>query len=203
MPQCPHCQSNQSEGAKFCSACGAALLATSQASRLHPRSQLANVEEEVLWRGSFSAKGLIHAWLLALLVTVALPLGGWATQADRYAWSAIGGGILLVWCGLLAWLIYEKLNVSYELTNLRLIHRSGILLRRTDRIELIDMNDVSHEQGIVERIFHVGTIEVTSSDRSHPVIVLAGIENVEQVAMLIDDARLRERARRGVHVEQI
>jgi hypothetical protein len=33
--------------------------------------------------------------------------------------------------------------------------------------------------------------------------VLPGIENIKHVASLFDDARLAERRRRGLHVEQI
>ena len=111
--------------------------------------------------------------------------------------------VAFVWVGLAILLFLQRLNVHYELTDQRLIHRSGILLRKTNRIELIDMDDVSHEQGLIERMFDVGTIEISSSDRSDPVIQLPGISSVEEIAMLIDDARRRERIRRGIHIEQI
>ena len=164
---------------------------------------MADEHETVLWTGSFSSKGLIHSWLLALLLTVVMPIGGAYVQADRIEWMVICGILTIVWLGLAFLLLVYKLNVHYELTDQRLIHRSGILLRRTNRIELIDIDDVSHEQGLIERFFDVGTIEITSSDRSHPVILLPGIDHVDHVATLIDDARRRERMRRGIHIEQI
>jgi hypothetical protein len=49
----------------------------------------------------------------------------------------------------------------------------------------------------------VGTIRIMSHDRSDPDLVLRGIQNVPAVAKLMDDARLAERRRRGLHVEQI
>lgn len=164
---------------------------------------MADQDESVLWTGSFSAKGLIHSWLLAILLSIVLPIGGLTVQADGVAWAVILAVIGLVWIGLLILLGFQKLNVHYELTDQRLIHRHGILLRRTNRIELIDIDDVSHEQGLIERFFDVGTIKITSSDRSHPVMLLPGIDHVDRVAMLIDDARRRERMRRGIHIEQI
>ena len=171
--------------------------------RLRGRSSLAEHDEEIIWEGSFSSRGLVHSWLLAILITIVLPVGGAWVQARQAEWFVIGGVIALVWLWLGSLLAFYKLNVRYVLTNRRLIHRTGILWQRTDRLELIDMNDVSHEQSIIERLFNVGSIEITSSDRSHPYIELTGIKDVEGVAMLIDDARLSERARRGVHVEQI
>lgn len=166
-------------------------------------SPLADNQEEILWSGTFSAKGLLHSWLLAVLLTIVMPIGGKLVEADQFEWIVIVAIIAVVWLSLLLLLLVQRLNVHYELTNQRLIHRSGIFLRRTNRIELIDMDDVSHEQGLIERFFDVGSIEITSSDRSHPFIQLRGIDHVDEVAMLIDDARRQERIRRGIHIEQI
>jgi hypothetical protein len=49
----------------------------------------------------------------------------------------------------------------------------------------------------------VGTVRITSSDRSTPEFVLVGIEDVRKVAVLIDEARRNERRKRGVHIESI
>ena len=95
--------------------------------------------------------------------------------ASYTEWLVLVAIIALVWLGLGLLLLFQKLNVHYELTNRRLIHRSGILLRRTYRMELIDIGDVSHEQGIIERLIDVGMIEITSSDRTHPIMELPGI----------------------------
>ena len=65
------------------------------------------------------------------------------------------------------------------------------------------MDDVSYDQGIIERLLGVGTIRVTSSDRTHPEIALRGIDGVHEVATMMDDARRRERLRRGLHIEAV
>ncbi len=214
--RCPNCDTDLQDSARFCHACGSEIEAdTFRRSGTRDRrfgrtrresdrrSSMADPNETNLWAGTFSAKGLIHSWLLAALITIVLPIGGIAVNASQFEWNILLGIVVFVWFGLGLLLFFQKLNVHYQLTDQRLIHRSGILLRRTNRIELIDMDDVSHEQGLIERLFDVGTIEIYSSDRSHPKIELPGISNVEQVAMLIDDARRRERIRRGIHIEQI
>jgi len=71
------------------------------------------------------------------------------------------------------------------------------------RIEVIDIDDVSYTQGPVERIFGVGTIQLTSSDRSHPTLSMIGIGEVTEVAGLLDDIRRAERRRRSLHIESI
>jgi membrane protein YdbS with pleckstrin-like domain len=79
----------------------------------------------------------------------------------------------------------------------------GLLWRQTDRIEVIDIDDVAFTQGPVERVFGLGTVRITSSDQSHPELSLPGIENVQIVAGLIDDARRNERRRRGLYIESV
>ena len=49
------------------------------------------------------------------------------------------------------------------------------------------------------RFVGVGTIRIESSDRSHPELLLVGIEKVDEVAKLIDDCRRKERLRRERH----
>ena len=95
----------------------------------------------------------------------------------------------VIWVILLGVLAYRKLSISYRLTTQRFIHQAGILSRVTNRIEVLDMDDVTFQQGIVDRIMGTGTITILSSDKSHPKLVLKGIDNVQNVSELIDNTR--------------
>ena len=121
--------------------------------------------------------------------------GAWSNS-----WLAISA---LLWGWFAILLAYRKLTVKYQLTTQRFIHEAGLLKRVTDRIEVIDIDDVTFEQRILERMVGVGTIKLVSSDRTHPVLLMRGIENVKQVASQIDDLRRKERRRRGLHIEAI
>ena len=111
--------------------------------------------------------------------------------------------MILPWVYSFAVLTYRRMSVHYLLSTQRFIHESGILRRVNNRIEVLDMDDITFEQGLLERFSGVGTIRIMSHDRSDPELELRGIEKVQEVARLIDDARLAERRRRGLHVEQI
>ena len=157
--------------------------------------------EEELWEGGYSAKDLVGTWVmlalgsvallilplfiefLALKVSVVLIVVGWLVGAVLYGW--------------------RRFSVHYELTSQRFIHQTGILTRNTDRIEVIDIDDVSFTQGPVQRMLGVGRITITSSDRSHPLLHMIGIADVKSVAGLIDDVRRKERRRRSLHIEAI
>ena len=83
------------------------------------------------------------------------------------------------------------------------MHRDGILVRQMDRIEMIDIDDVSYRQGPIQILLNVGSIRIVSSDTSHPQLDMPGIADVRMVADLIDDARRNERRNRGLHIESI
>ncbi len=100
-------------------------------------------------------------------------------------------------------LVYRRLAIRYRLTNQRLFHEHGILRRVTDRIEVIDMHDITFEQGIVERLLGIGTIRIKSNDKTDPDFWLRGIEHVGDVAHELDRVRRAEQIRRGLYLEQM
>jgi uncharacterized membrane protein YdbT with pleckstrin-like domain len=153
-------------------------------------------KEQDLWAGGYSGKAMYGTWLIGGLVTIGLVAG-------MFFFPLVGIGIPVLWIFLGLALVYQKLSVHYELTTQRFIHKRGILKRVTDRIEVIDIDDVTYEQGIIQRMLDVGTIRINSSDRTHPELVLSGIDGVANVANTIDDVRRKERRKRGLHIESI
>ncbi len=155
--------------------------------------------EETLWTGCYSPKAMIGTWSLTLVVSIALIA---CAIIYRQPPAMITLGIIaLGWGVVFAVYLARRLGLSYELTTQRFIHQSGLLTRRTDRIEVIDIDDVSFKQGPIQRILDVGTIDIASTDRSHPHLIMRGISEVKQVAGLIDDVRRRERKRRSLHIQ--
>ena len=160
--------------------------------------------EEDLWEGRYSPRAMIGKWVLAGFITVVLLIVIFFIGVDKgWLWMTWLVICVLMWGGFAMQLAYRKFTYKYYLTTQRFIHESGLLKRVTDRIEVIDIDDVSFEQRIVERILGVGTIRITSSDRSHPELYLRGIEKVKDVAGQIDDIRRKERRRRGLHIESV
>jgi len=171
---------------------------------LAAQRKLADEPEKELWKGTYSNKAMIGAWLACGLVSVALlAIGVWLMHWIPWVWWVVLVVVLLIWPYHYLLLKYRRLSVRYRLTSQRFFHEVGILRRVTDRIEVIDMDDITFEQKLLERLVGVGTIRITSSDRSHPLLMLRGIERVKKVAEMMDDARRAERIRRGLHIEQI
>ncbi|TWU42866.1 PH domain-containing protein [Novipirellula artificiosorum] len=157
--------------------------------------------EENLWSGRYSSKAMLGSWIAmvaASIVVLMLPF----FVSSFPLWLS---GVLLILIWVIGVLIYawRRLGFHYQLTTQRFIHKTGIITQRTDRIEVIDIDDVSFTQGPVQRMFGVGTIRLTGSDRTHPELSMLGISNVSEVAGLIDDIRRKERRRRSLHIESI
>ncbi|TWU50924.1 Bacterial membrane flanked domain protein [Rubripirellula tenax] len=158
-------------------------------------------EEETLWAGGYNPKAMLGTWILMAMISIALLILPFFVSPLSMGIAV--GLIALIWvvgCLLYA---YRRLGYHYELTTQRFIHQTGILSRQTDRIEVIDIDDVSFSQGPVQRMFGVGNIELTGSDRTHPTLSMLGIGNVKDVSGLIDDIRRKERRRRSLHIESI
>jgi hypothetical protein len=160
-------------------------------------------EAEVeLWRGGYSPKAMIGNWVASGLIGLVLLIIAVLWTHGIWFWLLVLAAFLP---GLysLALLLYRKMSVHYLLTSQRFIHESGVLRRLTNRIEVLDMDDISFEQGLVERLMGVGTIRIFSSDVSNPQLFLRGIENVAEVSNLFDNTRRAERRKRGLHIENI
>jgi membrane protein YdbS with pleckstrin-like domain len=168
-----------------------------------PYGNAADEPESHLWQGAYSPRAMLGGWLIAGMITILLVVAAIWWQFASYVWIAVIVIILVSWLYVLILLAYRKITVRYELTTQRFVHQRGFLRRTTDRIEVIDIDDVTFTQGLLERLAGVGTIILLSSDRSNPKLTMRGIENVKHVADLIDNARRAERRRRGLHIEQI
>jgi membrane protein YdbS with pleckstrin-like domain len=215
---CKSCGAKVAEDSVFCPRCGAQLnngeaaspetaideKRSPGASRLRPagsRGAGKQPPEEELWTGTYSAKAMVGpAAGLGVVTVVAVVI---AALFAPPALIFVGLGAVVLWAILGLVLLYKRLTVRYRLTTFRLFHESGLLSRKRDRIEVIDINDVTLSQRIIERMFNVGTIHIDSSDKSHPDFDMPGIENVRYVADLFDNTRRAERERRGLFMENV
>ncbi|HEX6962280.1 MAG TPA: PH domain-containing protein [Lacipirellula sp.] len=208
--KCPQCGTEAPAGAAFCSACGAQLTSSaapppSPKQRLSPAARSADPEdaEEVLWEGRFSKLAMIGSWLGAGLFTLAVVVAGFLVPFDGAMWTWAAVAIGIVWVALVLKLLYQQLSIRYMVTTQRLVHEHGLLWRQSDRIEAIDVDDVTVIQGPIARMVGVGNVKVVSSDQSTPVFFLQGIDDVRNVATMIDEVRRKERRKRGVHIETV
>ncbi len=161
----------------------------------------ADEDEELLWSGGYTPKAMVGTWIAITLASIGLLVLPFFVEPFTIGMAIAIIGLLWTLACLLYG--YRRLGFHYELTTQRFIHQTGVLHRQTDRIEVIDIDDVSFTQGPVQRMLGVGKIQLTGSDRTHPDLSMIGIADVKKVSGLIDDIRRKERRRRSLHIESI
>jgi membrane protein YdbS with pleckstrin-like domain len=225
--KCDECGGSVADTATFCSHCGARLeagddkarqdadasepnagrgsakIARGSAGGKRGNSRGAQPAEQELWSGTYSPKAMIGPAIGCVVVSVLSMIAVAAFSNTPGSRWALVIGLAVLWTALGLTLLYRRITVRYRLTTYRLFHDTGLLSRTGNRIEVIDVDDVTVHQRIIERMFGVGTINIASSDRTDPNLRLPGIENVRDVADLIDGTRRAERHRRGLHIESI
>lgn len=207
---CPACQAEMPNDALFCAKCGQRLQDSTTgvptpADKLRQRGASPDEPETNLWQGGFSPKAMIGYWLLAAVITIAgiTAAAIFGQNTDGAAWLLVGLLSVALWLGLILYYLYLRYGMSYELTSQRLIHRIGIFSQTMNRIEVIDIDDVSTHQTFIERMLGVGTIRILSTDTSHPLLSIRGIDEVKRIANMIDNVRRDERRRRGMYIETV
>ena len=124
-------------------------------------------------------------WLRGTLV-------GWLTLLL----CLVGVGFLII---LVQWV--RNLDMTYELTEDRLILRKGIFVKSVDEIELYRVKDVRMDFTLINQWAGIGTISIDSSDETTRAgaLVMPHIERAaerrEELRRLIDAARQKRRVR--------
>ena len=108
----------------------------------------------------------------------------------------VGVGFLII---LVQWV--RNLDVTYELTEDRLILRKGIFVKSIDEIELYRVKDVRMDFTLINQWAGIGTISIDSSDETTRAgaLVIPHIERAaerrEELRRLVDAARQKRRVR--------
>lgn len=198
---CPKCNMAAPAEAAFCPKCGTNLATGAKAEA--PRSgarTIADAPEETLWEGRFSPKAMFGTWIFLGIVAVAAIVGAVVMMFSTwrgYWWLPIVAMLVLAAVVAVRYFI-KRVGTRYRLSNHRFFHEEGILNRKVNPIDLITITDVSWEQGFIERMLGVGRVKIMSSDTSDPVLWVEGIEDIQNVATMIDKTRREEMMRRRV-----
>ena len=101
--------------------------------------------------------------------------------------------ITIFWLGLgILVALLRSFSNRYRVTNQRVIWTHGLISQKDEEVEFIRVRDSSFNQGILQRIFGIGTISIVSTDASAPIFHLH----------LKNPRDWRERIRQLVHEEK-
>lgn len=104
-----------------------------------------------------------------------------------------------IWQDKKRWLFFglPLTFTNYGLTEEKLIIKKGFFTLITDEVRLYRILDLSLKQTLIQRIFNLGTISVTSNDRSLGNFELKNIKNPEVTKELlsknVEEERIKKR----------
>ncbi|MCB9852144.1 MAG: PH domain-containing protein [Phycisphaerales bacterium] len=212
---CHACGKRIHPASRFCRHCGAKSLAKVNTPDNDPKKFLTGgkpapppdvhhdpAQELPVWHGRPAWRAFSPTWLVWFAMSVALLLvassyGGRPLVQAVWVFIAGSGVGLFVRDALI---VYSR---RYHLTTQRLFVHRGILVRVTDQMELIRVDDVRQSQSILDRILNTGHLEIFSSDETDETIRLRSIPDPEHVAEEIRVNTRGVRNKGSIAVEKI
>lgn len=149
-------------------------------------------EEAIIWKSSPSQLLNIGSYIMALILAAGIVVGGTFFPP---AFAA-----LLIPALWMAWKYLVVKCRVYELTSQRLRLYEGVFNRKIDELELYRVKDTNIEQPFWFRMFGLGNVNLTTSDRSHGEVSILAVRDVtavrehvrKHVESLRDQKRVRE-----------
>jgi uncharacterized membrane protein YdbT with pleckstrin-like domain len=145
---------------------------------LHP-------SEHVLFSGHPSWRSALAFYLKGLVL---------ALVAGAIVWFAASHGAgVAVFVGLLALAIVvgfvKRMGTHYIVTNERLHIRRGIVSRRVQETRLDRVQNVNTDQGVIERVLRIGTVDFDTAGTDDSDFTFAGVASPADVVAAVDRAQ--------------
>ena len=204
---CNSCGRELAPDSRFCNRCGVpqSALDTSPSARgadgrnAPPPSGGGDVsrDEQEVWRGRPSGKAMAGSWLAWIVwMTFLATLRIFVLQSwEKWINYALAGAVALPALWILVRTAGIKMSLRYRLTTHRLFVERGVIARAITEIELFRIDDVSVSQGILDRIFGIGTVSLAASDVDTPKLDLVAVERPVEVKERIRECVRTARAR--------
>ena len=145
--------------------------------------------ERVLFAGHPSLRAAPGYVLKGLLV--AAVVGLIAALVDSTG-TGVGAGVV-VFGIILAIGFLVRIATTYTITNHRLHIKRGIIARKTQEARLERVQNVNTDQGVLDRILQVGTVDFDTAGTTDSDFSFRGIAQPEKVVRAVDQAQ-REHA---------
>lgn len=122
-----------------------------------------------------SLKTFAGLYLVLGALAVAIAWAGLTFDTGLPPLAVAGAGLLPLVIGIVySWLV--RLGTAYSLYQDSLEVQTGLLARRVDNLQLFRVRDLGLRQSVLQRIFGVGDVMVTSTDQSTPHLAIRGVQ---------------------------
>lgn len=151
------------------------------------------------WRYQIGSVGMFIVVTLLVVIVIAFVI---QNQNKSWLWW-LGALVVLAFALRTGWiLLVHVYGTRYRLTSQRLFIDRGLLSRTTDQLELIRVDDVRVRQRVVDRLFHIGSVDVLSTDVSDAKMSIVGIAGPDAVAEHIR-TNMRQLRQKSLFIENL
>ena len=156
-------------------------------------------QEVVYYEGSPLLRGelgLMVIWLSLGVIVAAVPVLFLMIDGDYppwWLWLLVPVGLALFFIPAL----WVKRN-RFKITNYRIDYEHGLVTTNVDTLELWHVDDVRMRQGPLDKLFGVGTIYVSSNDRSTPELELRSVSRPRPLFESLKQRVIAVKRQRGV-----
>jgi membrane protein YdbS with pleckstrin-like domain len=114
----------------------------------------------------------------------------------------LGLGVFIVVCLILFYKAWKIRMTHYEVSPDRIEYGEGIFDRKVDNLDMFRVVDIKLRRNILDCVVGVGTVILTTSDKSHPEFEFKKIKNSRELYDTIKKASLSaDRRTNVIHVE--
>jgi uncharacterized membrane protein YdbT with pleckstrin-like domain len=149
---------------------------------------MTSTQEEIIWQGSQSQVLNFGIFILMIIIAVIITV----LSLMFFPITAVLAAVPLFYM-FVKWLVVK--NHKYKVTTERIFYTTGIFSKRTEAMELYMVRDVDMYEPFWQRLFKLGNIAITSSDKTAQNFLLKA---VPKPAELLNNIRKNVEIRRDV-----
>ncbi|NLE28115.1 MAG: PH domain-containing protein [Phycisphaerae bacterium] len=159
-----------------------------------------DVAEDVLLLVRPSLAAMANSFILGIVIIAVGIFAGFMMNDPSGVMVALGvGGLVVIWLG--GKIVILKC-ISWRIGQDRIEYERGVLNRSMDNLDMFRVTDVRLHCTLMDRLWGIGTVEILSSDETHPVLLLEKIRNPRKAYDFLKRMSLVADQRRGVvHME--
>ncbi len=108
-----------------------------------------------------------------------------------------------LWCDRKRFLGLPITFTKYKLNANKLLLNTGIFNLKEEEILLYRIRDISLSENLIDRMFRVGTLFLTSSDNSHPMLKIEHVKNPRMVKDALSKCIDQDRRNRKIRATEL
>ena len=140
--------------------------------------------EHIIFEGHPSWRAILSFYLKALVIALMAGAIGWlAVSSGTGIAVALGVFLVAVIVGFV-----RRMATTYSITNQRLRIRRGLVSRNVQETRVDRIQNVNTEQGVLDRILLVGTVDYDTAGTDDADFSFVGVGQPEKVAKKVEQA---------------